>query len=110
MLAATVLPAEQTQPPATQVGPTSRPHEDPLTWLYRHEWVAARRGAEWLPRQQRWLVLHDSGPVGRGLVTLLRERGDDVATVTAAAAYQCVDRHRFQVNPSRPDDMVARTV
>ncbi len=79
--------------------------EDRVEWLYLQDWVGARRGGHPCANGQRWLVFQDSGPIGRSVVTALRARGDEVVTVTVAAVHQRVDRHRFQADPARADDV-----
>jgi len=76
-------------------------------WLYRQEWIAVERRDPEVSKPRRWLVFQDSGPIGRGVVALLRGRGDDVATVTVAAAYGQLDRHRYQVDPRQAEDLAA---
>ncbi|WP_280465489.1 type I polyketide synthase [Nocardia brasiliensis] len=74
-------------------------------WLYLTRWQRAVKPDSAVPVGRRWLVLQDSGPVGRGLIEQLRGRGDVVTAVTVAAAFDCADRQLFQAAPGSNDDL-----
>ncbi|MFF4244889.1 acyltransferase domain-containing protein [Streptomyces sp. NPDC001822] len=81
--AATSIP-ESGVPAARHLG------DDPKGWLYDLRWKALpRREVPGAPDVRgTWLVLSDSGPVGRAAVGALRANGQDVVVVTTGASYQ----------------------
>ncbi|WP_327364430.1 SDR family NAD(P)-dependent oxidoreductase [Streptomyces sp. NBC_01296] len=81
---------------------------DAENWLYTVDWVRSTPTSAPRPTEHtahRWLILRDSGSVGRSLIAELRRHGDEVAVVTVAAAYQKSDQQHFQVDPTSPQDL-----
>jgi phthiocerol/phenolphthiocerol synthesis type-I polyketide synthase C len=102
-------PARPDPAPAPEVGEEPADGSGFASWLHDLVWETAERPAEpdvGPAEPGRWLVLADSGTVGRSLVSSLRGKGHDVVVLTAADTYQVEGAGRLQVAPDRRDHLV----
>ena len=85
-------------------------------WLYAIEWQPKTRpqpdqALDPLPPDQRgsWLILTDSGGIGKALATLLEARGERCVLASPDEAYKRtykrVNREHFRIHPARPGDL-----
>ena len=78
-------------------------------WFYELCWEPkARAGVQTTlapsAGEGKWLVFADAGGVGRGVESLLKERGETCVLVSPAEAYRNPEPDHYQLNPARPED------
>ncbi len=81
---------------------------DPGHWLYAPGWKSSvapllNRGIQ--GGEGCWLVLSDSSILAEQIVNSFREIGYEVAVVTPADKFSCLDSNRYTVQPGKRGDM-----
>ncbi|MFI5867571.1 acyltransferase domain-containing protein [Streptomyces sp. NPDC051546] len=80
--------------------------DSPTDWLHHTKWVAGGDiHPEPIAAGGTWLVLQDSGPVGRAVTAGLRGRGDRVVVITTAVDFEATDHDRYRADPGNPEGL-----
>ncbi|MFC0039469.1 type I polyketide synthase [Actinomadura rayongensis] len=82
----------------------SAPESEHARWLYDVEFAPCAAPAPVAGRTGTWVVLTDSGTVGRRVLAALRERGADAVVISAAERFHAGAADRFRIDPDRPAD------
>ncbi len=87
----------------------SQPYQESMAdWFYIPNWkrsvLSANNHVPAANKGNQWLVLMDSFDLGTLIVNHLQDLGDEVAVVTAGAAYSHPGQQRYTINPRQPQD------
>ncbi|WP_326799366.1 acyltransferase domain-containing protein [Streptomyces sp. NBC_01808] len=86
--------------------PDADEEDEPGDWLYELQWTpAAPLTTPAVQQDGTWVVLTDSGHIGRNVVKGLQRMGQRVVVVTAARGYATTGADRHRVDPASRDDL-----